>query len=79
MTKEQLNNIEDYLYRLLVKSDRIEDRMEKAELEGDTERLARLDAKDNAVIAEIDGVANALAYLGYTVKHQDDRYVIVKR
>ena len=72
----------DFLERYEVlsqKDDRLYEKYMKAESEGDTEKMKRLDRKMDMTCAKIDGLHEVLWMLGYTVKWQSDKFVIVHR
>ena len=68
MTKKQREYLEYCLDNLLRKCDRCEERQDKAEAEGDLEKVKRLDHKIDKILAEMDGMRTVLNCLGYTAR-----------
>jgi hypothetical protein len=64
---------------LEARSDRLEDKMEKAEAEGDIERCKKLDHLDDRIISKMDGMTDVLMMLGYEIQYQNGKLVIVSR
>ena len=81
MANDQRERIESYMTNLLHKSDRLEDKMDKAEIEGDMEKLNRLDAKNNEVVAAISSAIDVLSYLGCFLRYDIDTnsYKVIER
>lgn len=81
MNNQQKEHIEYLLSVRLRKSNRLEEKMEKAEADGDTEKYARLDRKDDMAIAEIGAICDVLSCLGYYAKPNEDdtKFIIYKR
>ena len=60
-------------------SDRLENRMEKAEADGDIDKYKKLDHRDDRIISKIDGMTDVLMMLGYEIHYQSGKPVIVER
>lgn len=61
------------------RDDRLWDKMNKAEAEGDMEKYRKLDHKSDKICAKMGGMHEVLWMLGYTTKYQDGKFVIVHR
>ena len=68
MTKQQREYLEYRLDDLMRRCDRCEERQDKAEAEGDLEKVKRLDHKIDKILAEMDGMRTVLNCLGYTAR-----------
>jgi len=79
MTKEQIIGIEEKLNYILRRSDRLEERIEQAEADGDTDKLHRYEKKDERYFGMIEGIDFVLARIGYVTKWQDGKFVVVER
>lgn len=79
-TKLQEERIINQFAYLNKRYDRIEERMEKAEAEGDAEKAKRLDGKLDQLLKEMDGIQFVLKTLGYCVScnSTDDSYYMKK-
>lgn len=60
-------------------ADRLDDKMEKAEANGDMEKYQKLDSKQDRIISKMDGMTDVLMMLGYEIHYQNHKPVIVKR
>lgn len=60
-------------------SDRLEDRMEKAEADGNAEKYQKLNHRDDRIISKMDGMTDVLMMLGYEIRYQSGNPVIVER
>lgn len=72
MNKAQRTALQDYLTNLLHKTDRDEERMDKAEEAGDDAKVARIEARLDKTFAEIEGARRVLSTLGHYVQYQND-------
>lgn len=59
--------------------DHLEDRMDKAEAEGDTYKYQRLDHQADRITYKMDGMTDVLMMLGYELRYQNGKPVIVER
>lgn len=64
---------------LEAQADRIETRMDKAEANGDVEKYQKLDRKDDRLISKMDGMTDVLMMLGYELRYQSGKPVIVQK
>ena len=77
MNYMQLNRWLQKYEELGRQSDRLEDKMERREAEGNMEKVKRLEHLNNEVITEMRGMRTALNIFGYDVKYSNDHYVII--
>lgn len=68
-----------HLYGIRNKADdRLYDKHEKAEQDGDTKKAAYLDHRMDINLARMEGMVDVLEMLGYTIMWQNLKPVIVK-
>ena len=67
MTKQQRESIESRLTGLSKKITRLEDKMDKAEKDGDQEKYKRLDHIQDLSLARFSEICDVLNILGYHV------------
>ena len=60
------------------RDDRLWDKMDKAEANGDTEKFQKLDRLSDKICARMGGMQDVLWMLGYCVKYQSGEFVIVR-
>ena len=79
MTQDQIERIL-WEYGILDKRlDRIEERIERYEAEGNKERAKSARITEDTILAEMEGLNKALLIIGYCTKWQGNTRVIVKR
>ena len=66
-------------HELSAQDDRLFDKYEKAEAEGNTAKMQKLDRRMDMTCSKMDGMHEVLAMLGFVVKWQEDHFVIVYR
>lgn len=69
---EMYNSLEE-------KDDHLWSKQEKAESEGNAAKAQKLERHMDKINAKMDGMHEVLYMLGYTVKWQEDKFVIVRR
>ena len=67
MTKAQTERIEYVLNNLRKELDRLDAKMDKAEADGDEERYAKLDKRQDMALERLHGMQMVLFPLGYRV------------
>ena len=69
------------LTQIYRKSNKVEDRMDKAEAEKDMEKYAKLDCKNNILVNQISLMHDVLLCLGYsaTFDYDENRAILTKR
>ena len=72
MNGRQRERILEELNRLLRKSNRLEKLQDKAEADGDEDKVRRLEEKIGYTVERIDGIAFACATMGWDVKYRSD-------
>jgi len=72
MNKAQKACIAESLTAILRKLEKCENRLDDAEINGDTIEIARLSARLESLSAELKGADAVLTMLGYVRKHHDD-------
>lgn len=72
------NFLEKYV-ALDAQADRLEDKMDKAEAEGNIEKYQKLDHHIDRIISKMDGMTDVLMMLGYEIQYQSGKPVIVER
>ena len=80
MTTEQREKLESLLNYLDRRMDKIEDKMELAERDGDFERVERLDRTHDTLLARQNQVFEVLNILGYSARWGEDtdyKYIIL--
>lgn len=82
MTINKEKFFENFLERyneLARKDDKAFDKYTKAEEEGNTEKMRKLDRRMDIYCSKMDGMCEVLHMIGYTVQWQVDKFVIVHR
>lgn len=59
--------------------DRTEDRLDKAQAEGNEKKAEKLDRRLADIVNKMDGMTDVLMMLGYEVRYQNGKPVIVER
>lgn len=77
--KRFLDNFLAKYNELDAQSDRIENRIDKAEADGNLEKCQKLDQHLDRIISKMDGMTDVLMMLGYEVRYQNNKPVIVER
>ena len=67
MTKNQKERIEYALNVIRKEIDRCDERMDKAEADGDKERFAKYDKRQDMALERFHGIQSTLLILGYRV------------
>ena len=67
MTTNQKERIEYTLNVIRKEIDRMDDRMDKAEADGDKERYAKYDKRQDMALERLHGIETTLLILGYRV------------
>ena len=80
MTKKQKERIEYTLNIIRKEIDRLDERMDKAEADGDTERYAKCDKRQDMALERLQGIQSTLLILGYRVWQgkQDEPWRVVE-
>ena len=79
MDAKQLDQCLKYFDRVEKRYDRLCEKFDRYEDIGDHEEQGRLEPKMNMLLSEMDGIRKTLSYLGYVIKYQVDKNVIVER
>ena len=65
LNKKQRKLIEKELERILSRTERLEDRRDEAERDGDSEKVERLAKRIDSYMGQLDGIDRVLTLLGY--------------
>lgn len=72
------NFLEKYV-ELEAQADRLDEKMDKAEADGNEAKYQKLDRHQDRIISKMDGMTDVLMMLGYEIQYQNHKPVIVKR